>query len=164
MPISDILPWNRGSAKIPIKRNQIDLSKGFPEPASRTMDEFFNNAFRSIMAPLESFCPQVDVIENEKDLKVVAEIPGIDEKDIQVTLSDDILSISGFKETEKEEKGKRFHHIERISGSFKRDVPLPVQVDVDRVEAVFKNGVITITLPKIYLSLSKGKHIAIRRE
>ena len=164
MPISDILPWNRGGSKILIRRNQNDQSFGFPEQVSRTMDEFFSNPFKSMMSPFETFSPQVDVIENKKELKGSAEVPGMDEKDIQVTLGDNMLGISGFKETEKEEKGKRFHRIERISGSFQRDIPLPVEVDEDKVEAVFKDGIITITLPKVSPTLSKGKHITIRQE
>jgi HSP20 family protein len=166
MPISDILPWNRNNNRLPVRRNQDDLSLSVPEQISRTMDEFFNDPFGmspfdSLMSRMDSFSPKVDVIENDKDLKIVAEVPGMTEKDIEVTLSDGVLRLSGYKESEKEEKGKRFHRMERISGSFLRDIPLPVEVNEDKIEAIFKNGVITITLPKISPSSSRGRHIPI---
>jgi HSP20 family protein len=168
MPISDLLPWNRGNTRLPVKRESNDLATGLPDPMTQLVDEFFNDSFD--LAPFRQgttfggqFYPRIDLIENDKELIVSVEVPGMDENDIQVSMNDNLLSLSGHKETEKEEKGKRFHRIERSSGSFRRDIPLPVEVDQDRVEAVFKNGVVTVTLPKIESTQVRGKRISVRK-
>ncbi len=168
MAITDLLPWSRGS-RLPVRGSD---SKNLPaEPFDqmyRMMDEIMENPFSPSLFPsmgssLEGFYPQVDVSENEKEVKVTAEIPGMDEKDIQVALSDNVLSLSGYKETEKEEKGKHMHRIERSSGSFHRDIPLPAEVDEEQTEAIFKNGVLTITLPKVNPAQIRGKRITVRK-
>jgi HSP20 family protein len=169
MPISDLLPWSRGS-RLPVRytTSETEPTDSF-EQMVRLMNDFMENPFsssllRSMNTPLEDFVPRVDISENDKEIKVSAEVPGMNENDIQVSISDNVLSLSGFKETEKEEKGKRMHRIERSSGSFRRDIPLPVEVDEERVEALFKNGVLTVTLPKVSSSPVKGRRIFVKKE
>jgi HSP20 family protein len=79
---------------------------------------------------------------------VSAELPGMDDEDIEVSLSRDVLTISGEKKQEKEEKGRDYYRAERSYGSFRRSIPLPAEVNADKVDAVFSKGVLTITLPK----------------
>jgi len=107
--------------------------------------------------------PRVDIVETEKDIKVSAEIPGMDEKDIRVQLNGDVLTISGEKSSEHEEKEGQYHRMERTYGSFRRDLQLPTDVDGDKVEAVFSRGVLTITLPKPTETLSKVKKIEVKK-
>jgi len=117
---------------------------------NRLFDHFFSDPLDIIpmSSRLPEFSPRVDVSETEKEIKVVAELPGMDEKDIQVTLERDALILSGEKKNEIEEKGKSFHRIERSFGSFQRVIPLETEVEADKVEAEFKKGVLTIVLPR----------------
>jgi HSP20 family protein len=104
----------------------------------------------------------VDVAEMEDEIKVSAELPGLDNEDIDVSLSDDVLTISGEKKEEKEEKGKNYYRSERSYGAFRRDIPLPSQVDADKVDAVFQKGVLTITLPKT--AEAKAKKVTVKAQ
>ena len=107
--------------------------------------------------------PAVDVVERRKDFRLKAELPGMDEKDIDVELSDRMLSISGEKKEERvegEEEGN-YYHSERRYGSFKRSFTLPEGVDPDKVEASFKKGVLTVTMPKTAEAQKKAKKIKV---
>jgi len=92
--------------------------------------------------------PALDVAETDQEVVVKADLPGIDPKDISITVSGDVLSIQGEKTHEAEQEGKSYHRIERRYGSFSRQVHLPTAVDTDRIEAKASEGVLTITLPK----------------
>lgn len=92
--------------------------------------------------------PAVDVTENAKAYKVTAELPGLTEKEIEVTLANDTLTLKGEKRQEREEKGENQYLTERSYGSFQRSFPLPSSVDREKLSATFANGVLTITLPK----------------
>ncbi len=96
-----------------------------------------------------SFIPLVDIIENDKSIRVDVEVPGVDEKDINVSLTPDTLTISGDKKEEFKHKPEDVCCTERSFGSFSRTIPLPGSVDVNMAEAVFKNGVLSINLPKL---------------
>lgn len=100
--------------------------------------------------------PAVDVKESEKAFSIAAELPGMTEKDIEITLSGDILSIKGEKSEEREEKGRNVYLSERRFGSFQRSFALPDGVDRDKIEAAFDKGVLTVTLPKTADAM-KGK-------
>ena len=90
----------------------------------------------------------MDVAETDDAVIVKAEVPGVDPKDIEVTLTGGVLTIKGEKREEKEEKGKRTHRIERAYGAFSRSIDLPEGVDPDNITAECKDGVLTVTLPK----------------
>ena len=92
--------------------------------------------------------PNVDVAETDKEIKVTAKLPGLDEKDIEVDIRDNALTIKGEKRAEKEEKDKTFYPSERSYGMFQRVIGLPAEVQEDKVEAEFSKGVLTIRLPK----------------
>ena len=103
--------------------------------------------------------PSVEVSEADNRLKVAAEIPGMDEKDVEVLLDDDALTIRGEKKAETEDKERGFS--ERYYGRFERVIPLPYEVDEGQVEASFKNGVLTVSLPKSPKAQSKARRIAV---
>ena len=117
-----------------------------------------NRLFDDFMAPLPgllpyeeigaSFTPRVDVEENEKEVRVTAELPGMDAKDIDISIHRDVLTLRGEKSSEHEEKKGQYHRIERSYGSFERQIPLGVAVDAEKAAAEYKNGVLTVTLPK----------------
>ena len=92
--------------------------------------------------------PFVDISESDDAIMVTAEVPGMKKEDIKVSIQDNILTLSGEKKQEKEDKGKNYHRIERAFGVFERSFSLPVSVQSDKVKAVYKEGILTITLPK----------------
>lgn len=92
--------------------------------------------------------PNVDIKENKKNYKITLEVPGVEEGDVKLELANGALTISGEKKHEKEEKDEHYHSVERSYGSFKRVLSLPEDVNEDDIEAKFKNGVLTITLPR----------------
>ncbi len=106
--------------------------------------------------------PRIDISETDSDIKVCAELPGIDEKDVEVTVTDDLLSIRGEKRIERDESRENFHLVERAHGSFARNIRLPFKVDTGEVQADFENGVLTITVPKPAEQQPRSSRIAIR--
>lgn len=95
------------------------------------------------------FLPEVNMTETDKAVEVTVELPGMKPEEVKVELHDGALWIMGEKKEEKEEKGKTFHRIERRTGAFRRVMPLPVEVEADKVDARFHDGVLTVALPKI---------------
>jgi len=152
MPITDLIPWRK---KVPVERREETLSGEehrltlFQHEMNRLFDQFFRGFD---LAPFggewAAFSPQVDVVEKDDEIVVSAELPGLDDKDIDVSLSNDTLTIRGEKKEEKEEKGRSYYRAERSYGSFTRSIPLPGEVDASKVDAVFQKGVLTVTLPR----------------
>lgn len=97
----------------------------------------------------DSFSPRIDISENEKNILIEAEIPGVPKENLKLTLQDNILSIEGEKKNKVEEKEKNFYRAERSFGKFKRSFTLPVEVDSEKVEAKFNNGILEIALSKL---------------
>jgi HSP20 family protein len=106
--------------------------------------------------------PSLDVSETKNDLLVKAELPGLDPKEIDISVANGILTIKGEKKQEKEEKEENYHLVERSYGSFVRSVQLPKDVQSDNISASFKNGILKITLPKS--EEAKKKEIKIKVE
>ena len=111
---------------------------------------------------LGDWAPSMDISETKDSLIAKVEAPGMEQKDIQISLQESLLTIKGEKKQEKEEKEERYHRVERCYGAFTRTVRLPVTVDVTKVTATCKNGLLTVTLPKT--PASKGTTIPIRGE
>jgi HSP20 family protein len=129
------------------------------------MDRLFERFFESPWAEapaLGDWTPALDVTEGKEAFTVKAELPGVEPKEIAVSLEGDMLTIKGEKEEKKEEKDERRHRIERSWGSFMRSVRLPAAVDGSKVTATFKNGIVTITLPKT--AGAKGTTIPVKAE
>jgi len=126
----------------------------------RLWDDYFGPGRRAFKA--ESWVPSVDVSETEDKIVVKAEIPGMDSKDIDISLSGDILTIKGEKKSEREEKEENYHLVERSYGTFARSLRLPVGVEADKIEASYKQGVLTVTCPK--KEEVKAKPIEIKAE
>jgi len=93
--------------------------------------------------------PAVDIRETADSLLLVAELPGMTREDVQITLENNVLSIAGERKFEKDVKGESYHRLERTFGTFARSFSLPANVKTDKVEAVFKDGILTVTLPKV---------------
>lgn len=95
-----------------------------------------------------SWAPSVDIYENENEVTLCAEIPGVDEKDVEIKVEDNTLILKGERKFEKEAKEENYHRIERSYGSFFRSFALPGYIDQDRIEAEHENGVLRIRMPK----------------
>jgi HSP20 family protein len=135
----------------------------------REMDALFDNFFGGFRGEpfanrFSTFNPNVDVMEGDKEIVVSAELPGMDEKDIYVSIQKDALTIKGEKKAEREEKGRDYYRMERSYGSFSRTIPLPAEVDMDKVEAQFKKGVLKVTLPKTADAVKESKKISVKVE
>lgn len=111
---------------------------------------------------LGEWSPSMDISETKESLMVKVEVPGMDQQDIRISLQENLLTITGEKRQEKEEKEERYHRVERSYGAFTRGVRLPVGVDGTKVVATFKNGLLTVTLPKT--PAAKGTTIPIKGE
>ncbi len=114
----------------------------------RMWEDFLGIGRRALRPMTEEWIPSVDISETADKVMVKAEIPGMDAKDIEISLVGDILTIKGEKKAEKEEKKENFHLVERSYGSFARSLRLPALVEQDKIEASYKQGVLTITCPK----------------
>ena len=131
----------------------------------REMDRFFEHFFEAPGAELPTlgdWTPALDLTEGKDAITVKAELAGVEPSEIGVTIEGDVLTIKGEKEQKKEEKGERLHRVERTWGAFMRSIRLPAPVDTGKVTATFKNGVVTITLPKA--PGAKGTTIPIKAE
>ena len=106
--------------------------------------------------------PAVDLVEREKEYAITAELPGLDDKNVEIKLSNGTLTISGEKKDEREEKEKDYYFSERRYGSFKRAFRVPDGVDADKIEAAFDKGVLTIRLPKTAEAQKAEKKIDIK--
>jgi HSP20 family protein len=147
------------------RREYQDPMLAMQNEMNRMFDRFFDDPFgltRVGGERLSAFLPSVDVSETDKEIKVTAELPGMDEKDIEIRLDHDNLVITGEKKAESEEKGKNFHRVERSFGSFQRVIPLESEIDAEKIEAVFEKGVLNVTLPKPAASVSKTRKIEIK--
>lgn len=120
---------------------------GFRQEMDRLFDRFLESRWED-MPVLGEWVPKVDLSETKDAIVVKAEVPGMDAKDIQVQLQENVLTVTGEKKQEKEEKDERYHRVERSYGSFTRSMRLPAGVEAGKVNATFKNGVLTVTLPK----------------
>ena len=109
---------------------------------------FFGPLAEAEFAPVTRWSPSVDVEETDKNILVKADLPGVDPKDIEITLQNGELTLRGEKKEQREEKGKNFCRCERFSGSFLRTIPLPADADESNVTATTSKGVITVTIPK----------------
>lgn len=106
--------------------------------------------------------PAMDLVEKDGTYEISAELPGMDEKDVEVKLADGVLTIRGEKQEEKEEHDKEYHLSERRYGSFQRSFRIPESVDIDRIEANFAKGVLNVTLPKTAQAQKSAKKIDVK--
>ena len=153
----NIIPWRR-------KNNAVSHFDKLQTEMNKLFDDFFNNDFSlaSYNNGRQSFMPSIDIKDTNKELKITVELPGMDEKDIDLSLTDGVLTIKGEKKHEAEDKKGDFHHIERSYGYFHRSIPLPCEIVEDKVSANFKKGVLSVSLPKSEKAISKSKSIEIK--
>jgi len=170
--------------KLPVKQEKVEPSstalqawqpfESLRDEIDRLFDDFGRGVwqpFRRSLFAAEPFfkrelkwptMPAVDVVESEKAYEITAELPGMDEKNIEVKVADGRLTIKGEKQEEKEEKKKDYYLQERRFGSFERSFDVPETVEADKIEANFKKGVLTVTLPKKAEAQKPAKKIEVK--
>lgn len=132
-----IIPWTR--------RNQNELSR-----LHNDMDTLFDQFFGGLDRPFQGYkaWPAIDVADQDGQIVVRAEVPGMKPEDVDISVYGDTLTLSGEKKESQEHKGNGWYHKETAYGSFRREVALPTEIDENKVEAVYKDGVLSVTLPK----------------
>lgn len=160
MVFQELTPWRK--ARGMARPGEEDFTLGtLQRRMNRMFDDFFGDFGQSALSTV-AFVPRVDISETEKEIKVTAELAGMDEKDVEITLHDDVLTIKGEKKDQREEKNERVFVSERSYGSFSRSIVLPETIQQDKINAVFKKGVLTLTLPKAPAEETKAKKIEIK--
>jgi HSP20 family protein len=137
---------------IPVGRDRAVAGPANPFMSlQREIDRLFDDftrGFPSFTGNGNALMPNMDVTETEKEIEITAELPGLEEKDVQINVADNLLTIRGEKKAEKEEKDKNYRMVERSYGSFERTLELPDGVNADAIEASMSKGVLKVTIPK----------------
>lgn len=166
MLFRDLIPGTHKT--LPSDNRRLDPFHAMQTEMNRLFEDFWPDFEMPALAGgngglAAGVAPRVDVSETEKEIQVTAELPGLEEKDVEVTYADGMLTIAGERKTEKEEKDeeKKYYVKERSYGSFRRVFALGEDVEEDKIKAEFKNGVLTVVLPKAKEAVAKTKRIPI---
>jgi HSP20 family protein len=155
----DLIPWGRVRALA----RQGEPHHEAALTLRREMDRLFDDAFRgfglSTFSPDGLSWPQVEVVDRDNEVRVIAELPGLEEKDVELRVDDHVLILRGEKRTEFDDAERQYS--ERSYGRFERHIALPAELDDERANATFRNGVLTVTLPKTDRARQQAKRIPI---
>lgn len=162
MAIRELIPWRRQTSLLtspewsPIQSLQREMNRMF--------NELWDGGALARAESTGGFLPPIDVVESDKNVDVFIDIPGMAERDIQLNVSDDgdSLTIEGEKKVDREIKAEGIHSVERRFGSFRRSVTLPSRVDVEKVEAVCRHGVLSVRMKKLPAAEQHVKRIHIK--
>jgi HSP20 family protein len=166
MNTRNLIPWGRSNNRIPTPYREDDRNPFLS--LHREMNRIFDDFWRDfdMRLPMQSGFdgsngnwPHIELSETDKQVTVTAELPGLEERDVELLLEDGMLTLRGEKRSETEDKDRQFS--ECFWGRFERRVPLDAEVQADKAQARFKNGVLTVTLPKNPEAQPKAKRIAI---
>lgn len=164
MSMRDLIPWGRQSSTVPAAYGQEERNPFLG--LRRDIDRLFDDVFRGSMPSLgfghgTIAWPSVEVGETDREIRVTAEVPGMNENDIELLIEDGVLTLRGEKKSETEDKDRGYS--ERFYGRFERRVALPTGVDEEAAKANFRDGVLTVTLPKSD-EAERGRRIPINSE
>ena len=166
MALGNLVPWKRRQQDLDLRREYDGPFRTLSREMNRWFDDFRSRfdleSFGFSRGELGAFMPRVDVTEDKKEVRISCELPGLEENDIDLTLSKDSLTIKGEKKQETEDKGKNYYHMERSYGTFQRTMPLPAEIDADKAEAEFKKGVLKVRLPKTVEAQKAQKRIEVK--
>ena len=167
MSVRDLIPWGREESHVPslFRGNERDPFLSLHREVNRLFDDVFRRFDASLpvtgrASPFGSNWPSVEISDNDKEIRVTAEVPGLDEKDIEILLDDGVLTLRGERRSETEDKDRQFS--ERYYGRFERRIPLGCEIEEGKVDARFKNGVLSVSLPKTAKAQSQAKRIEIK--
>ena len=149
MNLKSLIPWKREDQPLARRSEDTDPFLQVQRRMNGLFDEFFGRSPSDMWNGMNgAFAPQIELSETGKEVRVAAELPGLDEKDVEVTLSGDLLTIKGEKKHEQEEEKGDYYHSERTYGYFQRSVQLPQGIDAEKAKAKFKKGVLKVSIPK----------------
>ena len=170
MSLKELMPWRWGGLRRwegegqPLENFRYEISE-LQDEMDRLFEDFWRTGGRSRQLPGRwmrgDLLPEVDQSEDDKAYHVKMELPGLDREDVDVNLSEGLLTIRGEKKQDEEEKGKDFYRRERSFGAFSRSLPIPGEVDEAKIKASFDKGILSIELPKSENAQKKIKHIDI---
>ncbi|APG88589.1 heat shock protein, hsp20 family (plasmid) [Sinorhizobium americanum CCGM7] len=169
MNVRDLIPWGRGQGELPAAFREGDRNPFLA--LHREMNRLFDDVFRGFDSRMPTAAgysgfaagwPSVEVSDREKEIKLTAELPGLEEKDVELFISEGVLTLRGEKRSETEAQDSQFS--ERFYGRFERRIPLGYDIDESKVNATFRNGVLTVNLPKTEQGQSKAKRITINSQ
>jgi len=149
------------------QKNGGDMFSSLHREINRVFDQFNDREdwpFAALSPGNGKLSPRIDVSETDGAIEVTMELPGVDDNEIDVSLTDDRLTVKGEKKSESDKTEKDYRLVERAYGAFERMVRLPCEVDSDKIDAKFKNGILTITMPKSPTVAANTKKIAIASE
>jgi HSP20 family protein len=165
MAIRDLIPWSRQENRLPLPVDAPSARDDHPLLSlHREVNRLFDDVFRGFGVPAlgdvgRFATPNVELGETDTEIRVTAELPGLDEKDVELTLEDGVLTLRGEKRAEVEDKDRGYS--ERSYGRFERRIGLPRGVEADKANASFRNGVLTVTLPKTTASNENVRRIPV---
>ena len=165
MALTDLIPWS-GSRRGGALRQGSDPMRGLQSELNRVFEDFFRGLDMPGLASSDlsvARMPDIDVQDTGNAIEIRAELPGMSEDDVELSLSDGALVIRGDKVQERKKEDQGYVLRERAFGHIERAVPLPEGVDPDRAEASFRNGVLTVTIPKTEQARASMKRIDVRR-
>jgi len=182
MKFNKLVPWNwfkkeeeQERSFLPVRRDEFAWPDWPLANLHREIDRIFEDFFRGMGAPLARwdrllapitqggwFKPSVEIAAKDKEYTVSVELPGVNEKDVTLEVVGDTLRISGEKKQEREEKNQNYYRSERAYGAFQRLLTLPDDANTDGIQAVFKNGVLTVTIPRKASGESEAKRIEVK--
>jgi HSP20 family protein len=170
MKVANLIPWGHGRREAPVRRQDRNTD---PVQALRSdINHAFEGFWRAFDLPmlagsdfelLGGTMPRVNVRETEKEVEVTAELPGMTESDVDVSVDDGMLTIRGQQQAERESEEKGYVLRERSFDRIERVIPLPEQVEPDTAKATFKNGLLTVTIPKARDAQASTRHIQVQR-
>jgi HSP20 family protein len=182
MDLKNLAPWNwfkkeeeQQPARLPVHRSgqlrHHNPIARFHQEIDRMFEDFIRGfGFPSVgfgrevapLAQIECLKPTLDIAAGDKEYTISVELPGVDEKDVRLELTGDTLVIKGEKKQEKEEKEKNYYRMERSYGSFQRVLSLPEDADQDAIGATYKDGIMTITIPRKMATKRESRQITIK--
>lgn len=167
MALNDFRPFKKKNQLAVRRQDEEHPFLALQQRMNRMFDDFFRGFDIEPLGRLAgegAFMPQMNISEDDKEITITTELPGIDEKDLDISITKDTLTISGEKKTETEDKKKNYHRIERSYGSFSRSIALPDGIDESKAEAELKKGVLKIKIPKTAQSQSQRRKIEVKGE
>ena len=163
MTIKDLIPAPFKKEKTLSRQTEFDPFYSIQRSMNQMFDSFFHgNQFLDNLGSLSQTFLAVDIQDKGKKLIIKAEIPGMDIKDVDMRIHQNVLTISGEKKQESEDKSDNYYHVERSYGKFHREIRLPCIVEEDKIKAVYKHGVLKIELPKSQADVEKTKRIDVK--